>query len=50
MVSETEDAAPLTPGDHKRFDLCAPEETLSNGGGVPATVFQEGTVRHPGHR
>ena len=32
------------------IDLCAPEETRSNQGGIPATVFQGEIVRHPRHR
>ena len=32
------------------IDLCAPEETRSSQGGIPATVFQGQTVHRQGHR
>ena len=32
------------------IDLCAPEKTISNQGGIQAIVFQGETVYRPGHR
>ena len=40
----------LTPADHKRLDLCAPEETRSNQGGFLTIVFQGEAVHCQGHR
>ena len=48
----------LTLGDHEQLDLCAPEETISNQGGISAIVFQGETSpskdtdkeNHPGYR
>ena len=48
-VSGTEGAVPSSRRP-QTIDPCAPEETISNQGGLRATVFQGETVHCPGHR
>ena len=45
-------AGPAHPDSRRpqAIDLRAPAEAINNQGGVCATVFQEETVRRPGHR
>ena len=58
LFQELKEGATLTPGDHKQFDLQAPEGTASNQDGIWAIVTQGETPQdagtdkenRPGHR